>query len=397
MSERRPENIVICIDTSRSMFRTDYKPNRLTCSINAVKKLIKERLTLDSSSAFSIIKFSDNAEKLIDFTNFETELYEPLGSLSLGGKSALGDGLALSIKIVIEELRKIMAKAPRILVISDGNYTQSAIDPVKMARLAEGLGIKIDSFRIGEMSQLNILKRLSDLTGGNYYYNNSPDSLLNSAQRLADDNIKAASVKSEKLIEKPEFLRKIAANLLRVQDLTKSQETRIKQLRGEADYKKCTICFSENNPYTKGSFYLTGRYCPNCQTPYHVHCLAAWATSQTDQVLSESNTCRCPHCFYLLKIPTEVTQLQKLKILTGTSSQKKIGAQKAEIVPADLTSISNLGEEALYKSCPVCHLIFEEHQEVVRCPECNELYHIDCFKKLSNSQCRTCGTRLHLY
>ena len=247
------------------------------------------------------------------------------------------------------------------------------------------------------MSQLNILKRLSDLTGGNYYYNNSPDSLLNSAQRLADDNIKAASVKSEKLIEKPEFLRKIAANLLRVQDLTKSQETRIKQLRGEADYKKCTICFSENNPYTKGSFYLTGRYCPNCQTPYHVHCLAAWATSQTDQVLSESNTCRCPHCFYLLKIPTEVTQLQKLKILTGTSSQKKIGAQKAEIVPADLTSISNLGEEALYKSCPVCHLIFEEHQEVVRCPECNELYHIDCFKKLSNSQCRTCGTRLHIY
>ena len=138
MSERRPENIVICIDTSRSMFRTDYKPNRLICSMNAVKKLIKERLNLDSSSAFSIIKFSDNAEKLIDFTNFETELYEPLGSLSLGGKSALGDGLALSIKIVIEELRKIMAKAPRILVISDGNYTQSAIDPVKMARLAEG-------------------------------------------------------------------------------------------------------------------------------------------------------------------------------------------------------------------------------------------------------------------
>jgi len=379
------------------MFRTDYKPNRLVCSINAIKKLIKERLTLDSSSAFSIIKFSDNAEKLIDFTNFETELYEPLGSLSLGGKSALGDGLALSIKMVIEELRKIMAKAPRILVISDGNYTQTAIDPVKMARLAEGLGIKIDSFRIGEMSQLNILKRLSDLTGGNYYYNNSPDSLLNSAQRLADDNFKVASVKSEKLIEKPEFLRKIAANLLRVQDLTKSQETRIKQLRGEADYKKCTICFSENNPYTKGSFYLTGRYCPNCQTPYHVHCLAAWATSQTDQTLSESGTCRCPHCFYLLKIPSEVTQIQKFKILTGTSSQKEIGAQKPEVVPADLTNISNLGEEALYKSCPVCHLIFEEHQEVVRCPSCNELYHIDCFKKLDKSLCKTCFSKLHLY
>ena len=59
----------------------------------------------------------------------------------------MGDALAISIKVIIEELRKIMAKLPRILVISDGNYTKTAVDPVKMARLAQGLGIKIDSFR----------------------------------------------------------------------------------------------------------------------------------------------------------------------------------------------------------------------------------------------------------
>ena len=39
LAERHPENIVICIDTSRSMYRTDYKPNRLKSSIDAVKKL----------------------------------------------------------------------------------------------------------------------------------------------------------------------------------------------------------------------------------------------------------------------------------------------------------------------------------------------------------------------
>ena len=143
------------------MFRTDFKPNRLACCINAVKKLIHQRLDLDSSSAFSIVSFSDKAEKIIDFTNIESELYQSLESLNFEGKSALGEGLAISIKIIIEELRKIMAKLPRILIISDGNYTKTAIDPVKMARLAQGLGIKIDSFRIGEMSQLNILKRSS--------------------------------------------------------------------------------------------------------------------------------------------------------------------------------------------------------------------------------------------
>ena len=35
MSDQRiPENIVVCIDTSRSMYRRDFKPNRLvSCSV----------------------------------------------------------------------------------------------------------------------------------------------------------------------------------------------------------------------------------------------------------------------------------------------------------------------------------------------------------------------------
>jgi uncharacterized protein YegL len=378
------------------MLRTDYKPNRISCSIDALKKLINERLKLDNSSAFSIIKFSDNAEKRIDFSNFEEELCHSLDNLSIGGKSALGDGLALSIKTVIDELRKIMAKSPRILIISDGNYTKTAIDPLKMAHLAQGLNVKIDAFRIGEVSQLNILKRLSDLTGGVYYYSNDANSLFDSAQKFADSNVKSYGTKSISPIENPQFLRKIAANVLRVQDLTKDQENKIKQIRGEADYQKCTICFSGTDPYSKGSFFLTGRYCPNCQTPFHIHCLAAWASSQTDKILNESGTCRCPHCFYLLKIPSEVSTLRKLKILSGTSSQKELGSQKPETLPAELVNISNVGEEALYTSCPICNLIFEENQSAVKCPICDVFYHIDCFKGLIENQCKNCGTKLQL-
>jgi uncharacterized protein YegL len=365
--------------------------------VNAAKSLIEKRLNADNSSAFSVVRFSENAEKLTDFISYQEELSNALDTLEIKGSSALGKGLALAIKIIIDELRKIMAKPPRILVISDGNYTKSAIDPIKMARLAQGLGIKIDTFRIGDISQLNILKRLSDLTGGIYYYNNSENSLLDSAKRFADSNIKAASAKKEKIVDSPQFLRKIAANLLRVQDLTKNQEIKIKQLRGEADYKKCTICFSEVDPYTKGSFFLTGRYCPNCNAPFHVHCLSTWASSQTESTLLESGTVRCPHCFYLLKIPTEVSQAQKLRSLTRTSTPLRNETKAPEIIPAELTNVSAIGEEALYKSCPVCHLIFEEDQEVIRCSECNTLYHVECFKRLHDSHCKTCSKKLHLY
>ena len=401
MSENRiPENLVICIDTSRSMFRRDFNPNRLICSVSAVKTLISERFNLDKLSAFSLIEYSGKAQKIIDFTtsSFEKNLIEVLKTLNCGGYSAMGDALALSIKTLIAELRKISAKTPRIVLISDGNYMRTVADPIKMARLAQGLNIRIDTFGIGNTRQDNILKKISDITGGRYFYNNDYESLIRSAKEIADDNYKTYGSSKEALIENPVFLRKIAADLLRVQDLTKDQKQRAKQIRGEVDFKKCSICFSDQNPYTKGSFYVTGRYCPNCTTPFHIHCLAAWADSQKDHQVKRSGTARCPHCFYLIKIPKEVTQIQKLRVLT--KGIKDETAQKQELMPAKyIQNVSVLGDEALFNACPVCQLIFEKGQTAVQCGnlQCNALYHEDCFKKLKNGHCRKCDVKLHLY
>ncbi len=397
MSERTPENIVICIDTSRSMYRTDYQPNRMKCSVDAVKKLISERLAEDTSSAFAIITFSDKPKKIVEFTNIKGQLFDAIDSLKLSGKSAMGEALGLSIKLIISELRKIAAKIPRILVISDGNYTKMSIDPLKMARLAQGLNIKIDSFRLGELSTQNILKRMSDITGGNYYYNNDAQTLLQSAHDLASSNVKTYGGGDNSLIENPAFLRKIAADLLRVQDLTKDQEQRLLQIRGLGDYKKCSICFSDTNPYTKSSFYISGRYCPNCQTPFHIHCLNSWAGAQKDKKMRQAGTVRCPHCFYLLKIPTEVSQAQKLTSLIKPRIKRKPAPTEPEISHVEKVHFKDLDSDELFNSCPVCNLIFEEEQNLVRCSNCKTLYHEHCFKDLRNNRCKNCGVKLHKY
>ncbi len=397
MSERTPENIVVCIDTSRSMYRTDYQPNRMKCSIDAVKKLISERFAGDTSTAFAIIAFSDKPKKIVDFTNIKGQLFDAIDSLNISGKSAMGEALGLSIKLIISELRKISAKIPRILVISDGNYTKMSIDPMKMARLAQGLNIKIDSFRLGELSTLNDLKRMSDITGGNYYYNNNAQTLLQSAHDLAHSNVKTYGGGDSSLIENPAFLRKIAADLLRVQDLTKDQEQRLLQIRGLGDYKKCSICFSDTNPYTKSSFYISGRYCPNCQTPFHIHCLNSWADAQKDKKMRLAGTVRCPHCFYLLKIPTEVSQAQKLTSLIKPRIKQKPAPKEPEISHTEKANFKDLDSNELFSSCPVCHFIFEEGQEILRCDNCKTLYHEKCFKDLRDNRCKNCGVKLHRY
>jgi len=396
--QKNPENIVICIDTSRSMYRSDYPPSRLACSVNALKKLVSKRLSIDPATAFALVRFSTNAEKILDFSSIEKEILDSIDSLTIDGTSAMGDALALSIKLIIEELRKISAKFPRILLISDGNFTTTAVDPIKMARLAKELNIKIDTFRLGEVSHLNILKRLSDISNGIYYYINDVETLNESAIDFAKSNLHFSGSTFKNLTENPVFLRKIGANLLRVQDLTKDDEQRIKHIRGVADYKKCSICFSDIDPITKGSFYLTGRYCPNCMTPFHIHCLSGWADSQDDPSMKRSGTVRCPHCFYLLKIPSEISQAQKLSVLSGTQKNLNTDSAATQECRAYKKRVLELGDEALYNSCVVCNIIFEKDEEIVKCGnrDCGVLYHRECFAKLKNEICKNCGCKLVL-
>lgn len=394
MSQRISENIIICLDVSRSMYRRDYAPNRLESCKKALQVLISARLKNDPSTSFALITISDNPKLVLDFNSDEETIINNLYNIEFGGKSALGDALALGIQKIINELRKIGAKIPRVLVISDGNYTKTSIDPLKMANLASKLKITIDTMRLGELTHLNLLKRLSEITNGQYYYNTDTESMMDSARVVAESNIWSNTMQFKSTIENPAFMRKIAASLLRTQDLTKDQQERIKQIRGEVNYKKCTICFTDICPYCSGTFFTEGRYCPECNIPMHLHCATAYAASLKDENLKQSGTFRCPHCYFLLKIPMEVQQISKLKALRKPPLISS--SDKNDIVDVKKMSTTELGDESLYKSCPVCNLIFEEKQDVIKCGnyKCNALYHINCFLKLENSRCKSCAKEL---
>lgn len=379
------------------MVRTDYRPNRLISSINALKKLVELRLESDPRSSFAIVSFLDKPTLNLEFTNIVNVIHSVLDSLSIGGKSPLAKALGLSIMVAIRELRKIETKYPKILLITDGNYLATDVDLFKMVKLAKSLNVKIDTFRIGETSDYKTIKKISEISGGRIYYINSPESLLEAARSFAYDNVKAPGQDGKTMAVNPAILRKIAADPLRVQDLTEDQEQRIKQLRGEADYKKCSICFSETDPSSKGSFFLTGRYCPNCQSPFHIHCLAGWAASQNERNVKMSGTVRCPHCFYLLRIPSEVSQMRKLKTLSALS-QRKSEPKGPSTYEAIRLNPSDLEGDAMYNSCPVCSYIFDSNRDIIKCgnPDCGTLYHRDCYKKLINNQCKSCGSKLQL-
>lgn len=376
-----------------------FESNHFVWGIIFSKNLIKAKLKTQKNTVFAIVQFSKQAKTVLGFTDDIEKLFNALESIKLDPQEIknIGNALFEAMKLILKEIKsKEMIFVPRIVIVSDIYCTSPSSNILEVAKY---LNIKIDTIRIGKLPvnkhlrRKNDLKVISNATDGRFFSISDIESLKNTELKIIRPNIKNFSTDLASNLKSPKFLRKIAADLLRVQDLTRDYEQKIMQIRGVGDYDKCLICFSHQNPYTKGSFYVTGRYCPNCHAPFHIHCLAAWVESQKNHQVKRSGTARCPHCFYLLKIPHGVLQMLNLKQLSDPNISRKVISHIT--VQAELTNISNLGDKAIYASCSICDNIFEENQRLVQCV-CGRLYHFDCFQKLRNGQCRDCGVKLKL-
>jgi uncharacterized protein YegL len=400
MPDKVSESLVIILDVSRSMYRTDYAPNRLEACKTAIMRLMQARVKHDTSSCFGLVTVHDSADTLIDLKDAPdlTQMQENFREIKPHGNSAIGDGIGKAIKVLIEDIRISGARVPRMVLFSDGKVTKSQVDPMKMAQLAQQLSMKIDTFRIGEVEHINVMKRLSELTGGKYNYSSDASQLLNAAQDYGESNIEAHGAAYQKGKGDNRILKKIGAPLLTEEEMnagSSSQQDLIAKLRGTKAYQKCTICFSDKDPITKGPFSLTGRYCPNCSQPIHLSCAGMWA--KNNDKAGDGTVFRCPHCFYLLTIPASVQTVTQMH----QDVKREIKVQKAEAPQEQYYTATEhlaaeLGDTAMYNACPVCSGIFEEDDRVMKCGNtfCNGVYHKQCFAQLPDHRCKLCNTKL---
>ncbi|MHA1672052.1 MAG: VWA domain-containing protein [Promethearchaeota archaeon] len=406
MPDMISEAIIFLLDASRSMFRTDYSPNRLNASKQAILDFIEARTNNDkdhgASSAFGLVVIRSTAEKVFDMADGANygEFEEYFANLACGGTSALGDGLGLAIKILIEDIRTNGARIPRILMISDGTNTPTKIDPNKMGSLAKQLGMKIDCMLLGEMQAYNILRQVSETTNGKFTHTNNLDAMRRFSHDLAVSNFLPPGSKSDGSKSRiPQAIqKKIAKTLLSEAEMSKGsqdQKDLISRLRGTKSYEKCSICFQANDPFSKSDFSISGGMCPNCGTPMHYSCASQWAKNQDKG--GDGTIFRCVHCLYLLKIPASVqTAVQMHKNLKKEIRAENLQKADTKTVNVQPVLAGTLGETALYSACPVCSGIFEDDEQIIKCGNrmCNAMYHMHCFDKLEDHQCKVCGYKL---
>jgi len=386
------EDAIILLDTSRSMLRKDFKPNRLIVAIDAVKNFIKTKFTIDLKDRIALLSFGKETKILSRFTNSEEKLISSLEKIEISGNGALNEGIAFSLQLLVEEMRKIGGKVFRIFILTDNKISYDD-KLTKMINIAKGLGIFIDTCQLGKSEDYNrtILKEIATATKGEYGFFNNSKAIFNAGRAFASKkDVKSSTdyFNPNKRTDIAPLVNEIALPLRRPSLL----DIRLMMDLNSKSSEKCQICHSTKAPLTKADFYSEGRYCPSCDRPMHLSCAAMWAKKSE----YNENVFRCPFCYFLLMLPDSISKIldeqpeeaPKIRIIDGSYGK----TTKMRLYPE--------GEvESINVSCSYCHSIFLGDYKVYQCEVCGSFYHEPCLIKMNEEihACRNCGSRISTY
>lgn len=204
-------DIILCIDVSRSMLAEDIKPNRLEVAKDRIREFARMRPT----DRISVVIFSEKVFTLLPLTTDPALVDQVLSEISigyLGSGTNIGDGLALSVARAVNSDTKNKV----IVLLTDGVANVGTLTPMQAAEEAKRFGIKVYTIGLGTDEDAKIpvgngifgtqyqlipggsidyktLKDISDLTGGKFYpakSNNALKEILDDIQRLEKTEIK---------------------------------------------------------------------------------------------------------------------------------------------------------------------------------------------------------------
>jgi len=142
--EQKGVDIMICLDTSKSMLASDIKPNRLERAKHEIIDLLK----MMRSDRAGLVAFAGRAilqcPLTLDYNAFNIFLkalnpeYLPIGGTDIGG----------AIEIALNSFEKKIESEKAIILITDGENTSGK--PFKIAEKAREKGVKIFCVGIGK-------------------------------------------------------------------------------------------------------------------------------------------------------------------------------------------------------------------------------------------------------
>ena len=177
--------LLVVLDISNSMRAQDLTPDRLTTAKQQIQQLIDERPSWSIGVVLVAERPLIHTPPTVDHANLRERLERVQFAEEMGVQdgSALGSGLAVALNLLASH----PAADRHILLLTDGNNTDQALDPLTVAESAATLDIPIHTIGLGRdglvpfpqrglngpyrvewESEINpaLLAQISDRTGG---------------------------------------------------------------------------------------------------------------------------------------------------------------------------------------------------------------------------------------
>jgi len=184
--------ILLVMDVSNSMERTDVVPNRLTAAEAAANAFLEE---LPPDFRVGLATFAGDAQLVVPPTQEHQQVVQALGALTTSRGTVIGDGLVVALE-AIEGIRRDAQDTPAAAVlISDGRDTGSETPPEEAAALARSLAVPVFTVVVGQVEEgtlgpganLEALEVIADMSGGQTFTAETADELTSVYENLGSE------------------------------------------------------------------------------------------------------------------------------------------------------------------------------------------------------------------
>lgn len=187
-------DLMLAIDLSGSMETEDFKnaEGKTVNRLDAVKEVLGEFLMRRKGDRVGMIVFGTGAFVQIPFTqdlDVCQQLLDQTEVRMAGPQTSLGDAIGLAITVF--ERSELDDKV--LITLTDGNDTGSRVPPAEAAKIAADQGVVIHTIGVGDPQAVGealldeqVLREVSEQTGGEYFFAADRDQLALIYQRLDD-------------------------------------------------------------------------------------------------------------------------------------------------------------------------------------------------------------------
>lgn len=143
---REEATVILALDVSRSMKATDVEPTRLDAARIAAKTFLDE---VPEKFRVGVVSFATRAAVGVAPTEDRELVVTALDTLAAGEGTAIGDAVALSLRVGQPQEEGAVTPPRAIVLLSDGARDGGAVEPAKAAADAKEQGVPVYSVLVG--------------------------------------------------------------------------------------------------------------------------------------------------------------------------------------------------------------------------------------------------------